>query len=135
MASKSRNSTARAFMIRPAQSLFFEKGAVCVAECANSEAWVADCINFLRLSSIKNQQGAGFPDRLDQPNLALFTRRMNSHEIDTSNHFFFELLKPTVAQPWRRAPRAPRTTPPQAAKSDRRPHASLRRPSILALAS
>src|SRR5258708_28508484 len=70
MASKSRKSIARALMIRPAQTLFFENGAVCLAECANSEAWVADCINFLRLPSIKDQQGAGFPDRLDQLNLA-----------------------------------------------------------------
>src|SRR6266481_1991057 len=89
MASKTRNRIARPLIIRPAQTLFFDKGAVCGAECANSEAWVADCINFLRLPSIKDQQGAGFPDRLDQLNLALYTRRTSSPEIDTSDDFFF----------------------------------------------
>src|SRR6266478_3209325 len=104
MASKSRNSIARALMIRPAQSLFFEKGPVCVLECANSEAWVADCINFLRLSSIKNQQGY-WVSRSSGPAepRSIYT----SNELPRNRHvqsLFFRVAQPTGAPPWRRAP-------------------------------
>jgi hypothetical protein len=52
-------------------------------------------MNFPPVILNQNQQGAGLKVRLDQLNLALYTRRTISYEIDTSNDFFFELLNPT----------------------------------------
>src|SRR5260370_32749991 len=105
MASKRRNSIARALMIRPAQSLFFERGD----ECANSETWVAGCMNFPPVVFNQNQRGAGFPDRLDQLVLALYIHRMSSHEIDTPKDFFSSGSSQRVPRPRRHTPRAPRT--------------------------
>src|SRR5260370_1485470 len=100
MASKRRSSIARALMTRPAQSLFFERGA----ECANSETWVAGCMNFPPVVFNQNQRGVGFPDRLDQLNLALYTRRTSSYEIDTSNDFFSSCSSQRAPRPRRHAP-------------------------------